>query len=120
MNDLIRPTLYDAFHEIRAVAEPASAERVVYDVVGPVCETGDFLAKARPLPRLKAGDLVAIMSAGAYGAVQASTYNTRPLVPEVLVKGGDFELIRARPDYDEILKQDKIPSWLSPEKSPPR
>lgn len=118
MNDLIRPTLYDAFHEIRAVAEPASAETVTYDVVGPVCETGDFLAKARPMPRLKAGDLVAIMSAGAYGAVQASTYNTRPLVPEVLVRGGDYAVIRARPDYDEILKQDKIPAWLEPARSP--
>lgn len=115
MNDLIRPTLYDAFHEIRAVNEPANADTVTYDVVGPVCETGDFLAKSRAMPRLKAGDLVAIMSAGAYGAVQASSYNTRPLVPEVLVKGGDYALIRARPDYDEILKQDKIPAWLEPE-----
>lgn len=115
MNDLIRPTLYDAFHEIRAVSEPANAETVTYDVVGPVCETGDFLAKGRAMPRLKAGDLVAVMSAGAYGAVQASSYNTRPLTPEVLVKGGDYALIRARPDYDEILKQDKIPAWLKPE-----
>ncbi|MGB3811183.1 MAG: diaminopimelate decarboxylase [Parvibaculum sp.] len=120
MNDLIRPTLYDAYHEIRAVVEPASAERVTYDVVGPVCETGDFLAKGRDLPQLKAGDLVAIMSAGAYGAVQASTYNTRPLVPEVLVNDGKYAVIRARPDYDEILKQDKIPAWLEPEKSSSR
>jgi diaminopimelate decarboxylase len=120
MNDLIRPTLYDAYHEIRAVTEPASAERVTYEVVGPVCETGDFLAKARPLPRLKAGDLVAIMSAGAYGAVQASSYNTRPLVPEVLVRGDGYAIVRARPEYDEILGQDMIPIWLQPEKSPPR
>ena len=113
MNDLIRPTLYDAFHEIRPVAEPADgAEMAVYDVVGPVCETGDFLAKGRKLPRLASGDLVAIMSAGAYGAVQASTYNTRPLVPEVMVKGGAFAEVRARPSYDAMLKQDIIPSWL--------
>lgn len=115
MNDLIRPTLYDAFHEIKAVTEPADQTRVTYDIVGPVCETGDFMAKGRELPALKAGDLVAIMSAGAYGAVQASTYNTRPLVPEVLVAGDDYALIRARPDYAEILKQDKIPDWLKSE-----
>ncbi len=113
MNDLIRPTLYDAYHEIRPVAEPASAtERAVYDVVGPVCETGDFLAKGREMARLKADDLVAIMSAGAYGAVQASEYNTRPLVPEVLVNGADYAVIRARPSYDEMLKHDMIPAWL--------
>ncbi len=114
MNDLIRPTLYEAFHEIKTVAEPADETRVTYDVVGPVCETGDFMAKGRDLPRIKAGDLVAIMSAGAYGAVQASTYNTRPLVPEILVHGDEFAVIRARPDYAEILKQDKIPAWLHP------
>jgi len=113
MNDLIRPTLYDAFHEIRPVMQAAdSAERVIYDVVGPVCETGDYMAKDREMPRLKAGDLVAIMSAGAYGAVQASEYNTRPLIPEVLVRGGDYAEVRPRPSYDAILKQDKIPSWL--------
>ncbi|HUD52923.1 diaminopimelate decarboxylase [Parvibaculum sp.] len=113
MNDLIRPTLYDAYHEIRPVAEPApSAERVTYDVVGPVCETGDFLAKGREMPRLETDDLVAVMSAGAYGAVQASEYNTRPLVPEVLVNGADFAVIRARPSYDEMLKHDMIPAWL--------
>ena len=115
MNYLIRPTLYDAYHEIKSVTEPADQTRVTYDIVGPVCETGDFMAKARPLPTLKAGDLVAIMSAGAYGAVQASTYNTRPLVPEVLVAGDDYAVIRARPDYAEILKQDKIPDWLKSE-----
>ncbi|HAC57597.1 diaminopimelate decarboxylase [Parvibaculum sp.] len=112
MNDLIRPTLYDAFHEIRPVAEGGAAERVTYDVVGPVCETGDFFAKGRELPRLQSGELVAIMSAGAYGAVQASTYNTRPLVPEVMVKGDVFAEVRARPSYDAMLKQDIIPSWL--------
>lgn len=113
MNDLIRPTLYDAFHEIRPVSQAApDAEQTIYDVVGPVCETGDFFAKGRALPRLKSGDLVAIMSAGAYGAVQASTYNTRPLVPEVMVKGDAFEEVRPRPSYDAMLKQDIIPSWL--------
>tara|TARA_R110000824_G_scaffold118960_2_gene271506 strand:+ start:123030 stop:124301 length:1272 start_codon:yes stop_codon:yes gene_type:complete len=115
MNDLIRPTLYDAFHEIRAVSEPLGDTRVTYDIVGPVCETGDYMAKGRDLPPLRAGDLIAIMSAGAYGAVQASTYNTRPLVPEVLVHGDEFAVIRARPDYAEMLKQDKIPAWLTPE-----
>ena len=120
MNDLIRPTLYEAFHEIRAVEEHSDADQVTYDIVGPVCETGDYMAKARSLPRLKAGDLIAIMSAGAYGAVQASTYNTRPLVPEVLVHGDEFAVIRARPDYDEILRQDKIPLWLQPDKSSAR
>ena len=120
MNDLIRPTLYEAFHEVRAVEEPSDTEQVIYDIVGPVCETGDYMAKARSLPRLKAGDLIAIMSAGAYGAVQASTYNTRPLVPEVLVHGDEFAIIRARPDYDEILGQDKIPLWLQPDKSSAR
>lgn len=112
MNDLIRPTLYDAYHAIKPVVENRDAGRMVYDIVGPVCETGDFLARGRSVPRLKAGDLVAIMSAGAYGAVQASQYNTRPLVPEVLVNGADYALVRARPSYDEILKQDMIPQWL--------
>lgn len=114
MNDLIRPTLYDAYHEIVPVAERAGADEAVYDIVGPVCETGDFLAKGRAMPRLKSGDLVAVLSAGAYGAVQASQYNTRPLVPEVLVNGADYALVRARPSYDEILKQDMIPGWLDP------
>lgn len=114
MNDLIRPTLYDAYHHILAVKEPeASHEEVHYDVVGPVCETGDYLARDRALPPLAAGDLIAIMSAGAYGAVQASGYNTRPLVPEVLVRGDEWAVIRERPGYDEILAQDKVPEWLS-------
>lgn len=112
MNDLIRPTLYDAYHEIRSVKELSGAEQTAYDVVGPVCETGDFFAKARMLPALETDDLIAIMSAGAYGAVQASSYNTRPLVPEVLVEGSRFAIVRERPSYDEILKQDIIPGWL--------
>jgi len=114
MNDLIRPTLYDAYHQIQPVREAApGTARTPYDIVGPVCETGDFFAKSRDLPPQKSGDLLAIMSAGAYGAVQASTYNTRPLVPEVMVKGEQFAVIRPRPSYDEMLKHDRLPDWLS-------
>ena len=112
MNDLIRPTLYDAYHDIQPVREAADGvPQTVYDVVGPVCETGDYFAKGRALPAMKPGDLVAVMTAGAYGAVQASTYNTRPLAPEVMVNGDRFEVIRARPTYDAMLAQDYIPTW---------
>src|SRR5690606_12022890 len=97
MNDLIRPTLYEAHHAIRPVREaPPQARRIVADVVGPVCESGDFLALDREMPEVKANDLLAVMSAGAYGAVQAGTYNTRPLVPEVLVREHEWALIRPR------------------------
>jgi diaminopimelate decarboxylase len=113
MNDLVRPSMYGAHHDIAAVAEPPpGAPTQSYDVVGPVCETGDTFAKARELPLLAAGDLVAFRSAGAYGAVMASEYNTRPLVPEVLVKADHFAVIRARPSFDEILSRDSIPPWL--------
>jgi len=113
MNDLIRPTLYEAHHDIRAVKKPAAdAGEIVVDVVGPVCETGDFLAHARPLPPLGPGDLVAVMSAGAYGAVQASTYNSRLLVPEVLVNGKDFAVVRPRKSYDELIGLDEMAPWL--------
>lgn len=113
MNDLVRPSMYGAHHDIIAVAEPAAgAPTVPFDVVGPVCETGDTFAKGRDLPLMAAGDLVAFRSAGAYGAVMASEYNTRPLVPEVLVRDDHFAVIRARPSYDEILKRDSIPDWL--------
>ena len=113
MNDLVRPSMYGAHHDIVAVAEPApGAPTMPFDVVGPVCETGDTFAKARDLPLLVAGDLVAFRSAGAYGAVMANEYNTRPLVPEVLVKDDHFAVIRERPSYDEILKRDKLPEWL--------
>ena len=112
MNDLLRPSLYDAWHDIVRVGGDAGRERVAYDVVGPVCETGDTFAKARELPLLAEGDLVAFRSAGAYGAVMASEYNTRPLVPEVLVSGDQFAVIRARPSFDEILARDTIPQWL--------
>ncbi|WP_375256993.1 diaminopimelate decarboxylase [Citreimonas sp.] len=113
MNDLIRPAMYDAYHDIDPVIEPApAAETRPYDVVGPVCESGDTFAKARQMPPVVAGDLVAFRSAGAYGAVMASEYNTRPLVPEVLVHGDQFSVIRARPSFDEIISRDTIPPWL--------
>jgi diaminopimelate decarboxylase len=113
MNDLIRPTLYDAFHEIRPVVLPApDQERMTADVVGPVCETGDFLALDRELPRLNSGDLIAFATAGAYGAVQAGTYNSRLLVPEVLVDGDRFHIVRPRPTYDDLIGLDSVPDWL--------
>ena len=113
MNDLIRPAMYDAHHDIVPVQEPApGAEGHVYDVVGPVCETGDTFARQRALPVVKAGDLIAFRSAGAYGAVMASEYNTRPLIPEVLVKGDQFAVIRRRPTFDEMINRDTIPEWL--------
>jgi diaminopimelate decarboxylase len=114
MNDLIRPTLYDAFHEIRPVCEAApDAPRHVVDVVGPVCETGDYLGHDRDLPALESGDLIAVGTAGAYGAVQAGTYNTRLLVPEVLVDGDRFHVVRPRPSYDDLIGLDRIPDWLA-------
>ncbi|HQU68479.1 MAG TPA: diaminopimelate decarboxylase [Albidovulum sp.] len=113
MNDLVRPSMYGAHHDILPLDEPAPGTLPrPYDVVGPVCETGDTFAKQRPLPPTQAGDLVAFRSAGAYGAVMASEYNTRPLIPEVLVKGDQFAVIRARPTYDEMINRDSIPSWL--------
>jgi len=113
MNDLIRPAMYEAHHDIVPVLEPAPGiEPHSYDVVGPVCETGDTFARGRMLPPLNAGDLVAFRSAGAYGAVMASEYNTRPLVPEVLVNGRDFAVIRERPTFDEMINRDTIPEWL--------
>jgi diaminopimelate decarboxylase len=113
MNDLIRPTLYDAHHDIKPVLEPAAnAGRMVVDVVGPVCESGDYLALGRDLPVIQAGDLLAVMTAGAYGAVQAGTYNTRLLAPEVLVKGADYAVVRPRPSYETLIGLDRVPSWL--------
>ena len=113
MNDLIRPTLYDAHHDIRSVLEPAAgARRVMADVVGPVCELGDFLALDRELPEPRPGDLMAVMSAGAYGAVQAGTYNTRALVPEVLVRGHEWALVRPRLEVDQLIGLDRLPPWL--------
>jgi diaminopimelate decarboxylase len=113
MNDLVRPSMYGAHHDIVPVIESApGVEPHPYDIVGPVCETGDTFAKGRDLPLVAEGDLVAFRSAGAYGAVMASEYNTRPLIPEVLVNGDHFAVIRARPSFDEILNRDSIPSWL--------
>jgi diaminopimelate decarboxylase len=114
MNDLIRPTLYDAHHEIWPVKETTtSAPRIRADVVGPVCESGDFLARDRDLAEPVAGDLLAVMSAGAYGAVQAGTYNSRPLVPETLVNGAEWAVIRPRLEVDQLIALDRMPAWLS-------
>ena len=105
--------LYDAFHEMRPVVEPApDAPRMKVDVVGPVCETGDYLGHDREMARLKSGDLIAVGAAGAYGAVQAGTYNTRLLVPEVLVAGDRFHIVRPRPTYDDLIGLDSMPEWL--------
>lgn len=113
MNDLMRPTLYEAYHEILPVAEPAAGTpRIVTDVAGPVCETGDYLALDRELPELKSGDLISVMTAGAYGAVLASEYNSRPLVPEVLVSGRRYSVTRPRPAYEEMLARERLPDWL--------
>ncbi len=114
MNDLIRPTLYEAYHDIWPVREAKlELERQEQDVVGPVCETGDYLALGRNLPPLEPGDLIAVMTAGAYGAVMSSTYNSRLLVPEVLVHGDDYAVVRPRPTYEELINLDRLPDWLT-------
>jgi diaminopimelate decarboxylase len=113
MNDLIRPTLYEAHHDIKPVSEPTAATgRIVADVVGPVCESGDFLALDRDMPEPRAGDLLAVMSAGAYGAAQAGTYNTRPLVPEVMVRDAEWALVRPRIEAEALIGLDRLPAWL--------
>ena len=113
MNDLVRPAMYDAHHDIVPVREPApDAPGRTYDVVGPVCETGDTFGRARALPDFREGDLVAFRSAGAYGAVMSSEYNSRPLVPEVLVQRDQFAVIRPRPSYEDMIGKDSIPAWL--------
>ncbi|MDO8902201.1 MAG: diaminopimelate decarboxylase [Phenylobacterium sp.] len=111
MNDLLRPAMYDAYHDIRPV-RPREGEALAYDVVGPICETGDTFTRDRALPAFEAGDLVAFMSAGAYGASMASEYNSRPLVPEVMVKGDQFAVVRPRPTYEEMLAREAMPDWL--------
>jgi len=114
MNDLIRPALYDAWHDIVPVRQPApDAQRRVYDIVGPVCESTDLFARDRELPALAAGDLVAILSTGAYGAVQASGYNARPLAPEILVRGRQFAVTRPRQSVEETMAQERWPDWLA-------
>ena len=113
MNDLIRPAMYEAWHDIVPVIEPeAGAEPAKYDIVGPVCESGDTFAKGREMPKVAADDLVAFRSAGAYGAVMSSEYNSRPMIPEVLVDGDQFAVIRARPTYEEMIARDTLPKWL--------
>ena len=116
MNDLLRPSLYEAFHTILPVAAPADgSERRPVDIVGPICESGDTFGKDRPLPPVTAGDLLFMRSAGAYGAVMASFYNLRPMVPEVLVRGEDFSVVRERITVDELLARHRLPPWLSDE-----
>lgn len=117
MNDLIRPTLYDAYHDIWPVAEPVGVhDLVAQDLVGPVCETGDYLALDRPLPAFQSGDLIAIMTTGAYGAVMSSSYNTRLPIPEVLVNGQNHAVVRPRPTYADLIGHDRLPPWLAPGK----
>lgn len=113
MNDLIRPTLYEAHHDIQPVAEARKGmPAIAQDIVGPVCETGDYLALDRPLPPFQPGDLLAVMTAGAYGAAMSSTYNTRPLIAEVMVKGDDYAVIRPRVSAEELIALDRLPGWL--------
>ena len=112
MNDLLRPAMYDAFHALEPVlAPPPGAEPLAYDIVGPVCETGDTFARHRLLPPLAAGDLAVFRTAGAYGAAMSSEYNSRPLVPEVLVRGDRWAVTRPRPTYDQMLARETIPEW---------
>lgn len=116
MNDLIRPTLYEAYHDIWPVAEARSElAPIQQDIVGPVCETGDYLAEDRALPPFETGDLISVMTAGAYGAVMSSTYNSRLLVPEVLVDGDNYAVVRPRPTYEDLIAGDRLPPWLSTE-----
>ncbi|PIB23238.1 diaminopimelate decarboxylase [Amylibacter kogurei] len=113
MNDLIRPAMYEAYHDIIPVIEPnAATETNPIDIVGPVCETGDTFAKQREMPSVRDGEMVAFRSAGAYGAVMSSEYNTRPMIPEVLVKADQFAVIRARPSFEEMIKRDTVPEWV--------
>jgi diaminopimelate decarboxylase len=113
MNDLVRPTLYDAHHDIRAVRESApGARRITADVVGPVCESGDYLALGRSLVEPQAGDLLAVMTAGAYGATQSGTYNSRPLIPEVLVRNDEYAVVRPRQSAAELIALDRLAPWL--------
>ncbi|MCL4133557.1 UNVERIFIED_CONTAM: hypothetical protein GTU68_033267 [Idotea baltica] len=113
MNDLIRPAMYEAWHDIVPVIEPeAGHDLTPYDIVGPICESGDTFAKARMMPTLRSDELVAFRSAGAYGAVMSSEYNSRPMIPEVLVQGDQFAVIRRRPTFDEMINRDTLPAWL--------
>lgn len=114
MNDLVRPMLYDAWHDIWPVSEPdPNRPLLTVDVVGPVCESGDIMAPARPLPPLRQGDLLAVMTAGAYGAVQSGTYNSRPLIGEVLVRNDRYAVVRPRQTYDDLIARDRLAPWQS-------
>ena len=113
MNDLIRPTLYEAYHDVKPVKPRAGTPHVIADIVGPVCETGDYLAQDRDMAKVEPGDLLAVMSAGAYGAAQSGTYNSRLLIPEVLVHGADFAVVRPRGTYDALIALDHVPEWLA-------
>jgi len=112
MNDLIRPSLYEAYHEIKPVLEPASSHKAVFDVVGPICESGDFLAKDREMPEVKQGELLAVMGAGAYGFSMSSNYNSRLRVAEVMVKGKEYFVVRERETYSDLIRSEKVPRWL--------
>jgi diaminopimelate decarboxylase len=112
MNDLMRPSLYEAYHDIRPVVESAGGGEAVFDVVGPICESGDFLARDRKLPDVKQGDLLAVMSAGAYGFSMSSNYNSRPRAAEVIVKGTDYSIVQERETYNDLIKGEKVPRWL--------
>ena len=112
MNDLIRPSLYEAYHDIRPVVQSAGAEEAVFDVVGPICESGDFLAKDRRMPEVKRGGLLAVMGAGAYGFSMSSNYNSRPRVAEVIVRGSDYHIVRERETYEDLVRGEKVPQWL--------
>jgi diaminopimelate decarboxylase len=112
MNDLIRPSLYEAYHDIRPVIEPLAGGMHPVDVVGPICESGDFLAKERDLPEVKQGELLAVMGAGAYGFSMSSNYNSRPRVAEVMVKGKEYHIVRERETYNDLIKGEKVPRWL--------
>ena len=112
MNDLIRPSLYDGYHHVRSVTEPeANARNMMYDIVGPICESGDILAKQRTLPELKQDDLMILMTAGAYGAAMSSTYNSRPLIPEVMVRAHEWAVIRRRQTYEDMVSLECQPRW---------
>ena len=112
MNDLIRPAMYDAYHEVLPVIQQNQVKEKRFDIVGPICETGDTFARSRKLPSVAEGDLIVFQSCGAYGAVMSSEYNSRPLVPEVLVKGQKFSIIRPRPSINSIINRDIVPEWI--------
>jgi diaminopimelate decarboxylase len=112
MNDLIRPSLYEAYHDIRPVVESTAAAETAFDVVGPICESGDFLGKDRKMREIQQGELLAVMSAGAYGFSMSSTYNSRPRAAEVLVRGNDYYVVRERETYPDLVKGEQVPLWL--------